>query len=137
LFGAPYIDIKPILVVLEGGRLPGAILRPAAFEPTSNKWARTLCQGFQIHITDPYKFKPYITTLKLIQAVRFHHRDRFEWKSGPYEYEFDRNPIDLIIGDKDIRKRLENFDDINDIEASWQSDLNAFIELSRKYHLYT
>ena len=137
LCGAPYIDIKKVSAVLKSDSLPGAILRPMAFEPTSNKWARTLCQGFQIHITDPYKFKPYMTTLKLIQAVRFHHRDRFEWKSGPYEYEFDRNPIDLIIGDKDIRQRLENFESIDEIEKSWQSDLNAFIELSRKYHLYT
>ncbi|MBL6972397.1 MAG: DUF1343 domain-containing protein, partial [Desulfobacterales bacterium] len=63
--------------------------------------------------------------------------DRFEWKSPPYEYEFDRNPIDLIIGDKDIRKRLENFESIDEIEKSWQGDLNAFIELSKKYHLYT
>ncbi len=66
----------------------------------------------------------------------FHHRDRFEWKSPLYEYEFDRNPIDLIIGDKDIRKRLENFESIDEIEKSWQGDLNAFIELSKKYQLY-
>lgn len=136
LFGAPYFDIKKVLAVLKGDRMPGAILRPAAFEPAFNKWQRKLCQGFQIHITDPYQFKPYITTLKLIQAVRFQHRDQFEWKPPPYEYEFDRLPIDLLIGDQEIRKRLENFDTIDEIEKSWQDDLNAFVELSKKYHLY-
>ena len=136
LLGAPYLDIKKVLAVLKGNRMPGAILRPVAFEPGFNKWARKLCQGFQIHITDPDQFKPYITTLKLIQAVKFHHRDQFEWKPPPYEYEFDRPPIDLLIGDRKIRQRLEQFDDIDDIETSWQDDLNAYVELSKKYHLY-
>jgi len=136
LFGAPFIDSEKILAVLNGGQLPGAVLRPVAFEPTFNKWKGKLCNGFQVHIIDPSIFKPYITTLKLIQAVRHCHRDRFEWMPPPYEYEFDRQPIDLIIGDKEIRRRLENNDPINDIEQSWQDDLNTFIELSRQYHLY-
>ena len=38
------------------------------------------------------------------------HRDHFEWKPPPYEYEFERLPIDLIIGDRGIRERLENLD---------------------------
>jgi len=136
LFGAPFVDINQLVAVLDGNKVPGAILRPAAFEPTSNKWASKLCYGFQIHITDPYRFKPYATTLKLMQAVKFYHRDQFQWKQPPYEYEYDRLPIDLIIGDKEIRQRLEQFDEIDDIEKSWQNNLDAFIDMSRKYHLY-
>jgi uncharacterized protein YbbC (DUF1343 family) len=136
LFGAPYFNLKKVLAVLKGDRMPGAILRPAAFEPAFNKWQGKLCRGFQIHITDPHQFQPYITALKLIQAVRFQHRDQFKWKPPPYEYEFDRLPIDLLIGDQEIRKRLENFDAIDEIEKSWQDDLSAFIAMSRKYHLY-
>jgi len=137
LFGAPFIDINQILAFLNGNKVPGAILRPVVFEPTANKWKRKPCYGFQIHITDPYRFKPYITTFKLMQAVKFYHRDQFQWKQPPYEYEYDKLPIDLIIGDKEIRQRLEQFDDIDDIEKSWQDDLDAFIDMSRKYHLYT
>jgi len=136
LFGAPYLDIKKVLSFLKDHRMPGAILRPVTFEPTFNKWQGKLCQGFQIHITDPNQFKPYITTLKLIQAVRFQHQDQFDWKPPPYEYEFDRLPIDLLIGDQEIRNRLENFDDIDEIEKSWQDDLKAFIAMSRKYYIY-
>jgi len=137
LFGAPFIDVNKIASAMGGNRLPGATLRPAVFEPTSGKWQRELCHGFQIHITDPSRFKPYITTLKLIQAVKLHHQDQFQWKPPPYEYEYNKLPIDLIMGDKDIRQRLENLDDIDKIESSWQNDLSAFIDLSRKYHLYT
>ena len=136
IFGAPFINTTLLLSHLGKNRLPGAILRPVVFEPTSNKYKGILCNGFQIHLTDPYAFKPYISTLKLLQAVIFHHKDQFRWKLPPYEYEFERHPIDLIIGDKDIRMRIEHLDNIDDIEKSWLDDLNGFIETSRKFHLY-
>jgi len=136
IFGAPFINTKLLLSTLGGNRLPGATLRPVVFEPISNKWKGSRCKGFQIHVTDPYKFKPYITTLRLLQAVIFHHKDRFHWKLPPYEYEFKRHPIDLIIGDKGIRRSIENFDEINNIENSWMDDLKGFMEISRKFHLY-
>jgi len=137
IFGAPFFNTKRLLSTLGGNRLPGATLRPAAFEPTFNKWSGSRCNGFQIHVTDPYEFKPYITTLKLLQAVIFHHNQMFQWKHPPYEYEFKRLPIDLIIGDKDIRQRIENLDEISAIEKSWLKNLEAFAETSRKFHLYT
>lgn len=136
IFGAPFINTKLLLSTLGGNRLPGATLRPVVFEPTSNKWKGSRCKGFQIHVTDPYEFKPYITTLRLLQAVIFHHKDRFHWKLPPYEYEFKRHPIDLIVGDKGIRRSIENFDEINNIENSWMDDLKGFMEISRKFHLY-
>lgn len=136
IFGAPFFNTKRLLSTLGGNRLPGATLRPAAFEPTFNKWSGSRCNGFQIHVTDPYEFKPYITTLKLLQAVIFHHNQMFQWKHPPYEYEFKRLPIDLIIGDKDIRQRIENLDEIYAIEKSWLKNLEAFAETSRRFHLY-
>jgi len=135
-FGAPYIDPKKILSTLGENRLPGAILRQTVFQPTSNKWKGRLCKGFQIHVTDHHEYKPYVTTLRLLQAVILHHRDQFKWKLPPYEYEFHRLPIDLIIGDRHIRRRVEKLDKIEDIEESWTEDLNTFIEISRKFRLY-
>jgi uncharacterized protein YbbC (DUF1343 family) len=136
IFGAPFIDTKRLLSHLGKNRPAGATFRPVVFEPTSNKFKETICKGFQIHVTDPYEFKPYITTLKLLQAVILHHKDQFRWKLPPYEYEFERHPIDLIIGNKRIRQRIEHLDNIDDIEKSWLDDLNGFIEISRKFHLY-
>ncbi len=136
IFGAPFMDTGKMLSTLGGNRLPGAVLRQTAFEPTSGKWGKNLCNGFQIHIADAYKYQPYITTLRLLQAVLLHHKDQFKWKSPPYEYEFARRPIDLIIGSADIRRRIENFDDIDEIAASWKRELDTFIEISREFHLY-
>jgi len=137
IFGAPFFNTKRLLSTLGGNVLPGIILRPVVFEPTFSKWSGSACNGFQLHITDPHEFKPYITTLKLLHAVIFHHKDMFQWKRTPYEYEFEKLPIDLIIGDKKIRQRIESLDDIYAIEKSWLKDLEAFAETSRRFHLYT
>jgi uncharacterized protein YbbC (DUF1343 family) len=136
IFGAPFIDTEFVLTSLARNQMPGATLRHIVFEPTSNKWKDTPCKGFQIHVTAPHIFKPYLTTLKLLQAVLFHHQNDFKWKPPPYEYEFNKKPIDLIIGDEKIRRRIEGFENIDTIEASWKEDLEAFKQISSKFHLY-
>lgn len=135
LFGAPYFKTDKILSNLNN-QISGAILRPTMFEPTSNKWQKIPCNGFQIHVTNPYEFSPYTTSLNLLQTVFLSHKDQFQWKPPPYEYEFNRLPIDLIIGDRSVRQRLENAESIDRIAASWQHGVEEFKEISKKYHLY-
>ena len=136
LFGAPFINTKNILSTLGRNKIPGVLLRQTVFEPTSNKWKNQSCTGFQIHITDPDKYKPFLTTLKLIQAVIVCHKDRFEFTSPPYEYEYSKLPIDLIIGDREIRRRIEKLEEIDKIEKSWENKLDDFKKISKKFHLY-
>ena len=45
-------------------------------------------------------------------------------------------PIDLILGDRDIRERLENLEPVEEIEADWQEELDRFIEISKEFQLY-
>ncbi|MFH2044977.1 MAG: DUF1343 domain-containing protein [Pseudomonadota bacterium] len=137
IFGAPFVETDKIISFLGGNKLPGAILRPVAFEPTSNKWQGELCRGFQIHVTDPIKYKPYYSSLKLLQAVFQCYRNYFEWKLPPYEYEFEKYPIDLITGNPEIRSAIENNADIEDIEKSWKVELEQYLDISCKYHLYS
>jgi uncharacterized protein YbbC (DUF1343 family) len=54
----------------------------------------------------------------------------------PYEYEFERLPIDIITGDEVIRKGLEQGRDLDDLEASWQEELKRFLVISKQYLLY-
>ena len=136
IFGAPFINTGKIISALGGNRLPGIILRPVAFEPTSNKWQGERCEGFQIHITDPVKYKPYFSTLKLLHAVYLYHGNEFRWKSPPYEYEFDKYPVDLITGNPSIRAAIEKTDQIDEIEKTWQTELEEYLHISRKYYLY-
>ena len=136
LFGAPYIIPEKILSAIKPEFVPGIILREVLFEPTANKWQAQACKGFQIHVTDPNEFRPYQTSLHLLQAVILHHRTAFKWKQPPYEYDTQRLPIDLIIGDRSIRERLENLESIDQIIESWQPKLNEFKGISRGFYLY-
>ena len=122
--------------VLGDGPLPGIVLRPVAFEPTANKYNGSLCKGFQIHVCDESAYAPYATSLRLLQAVLACHADAFQWKSPPYEYEFEKLPIDLIVGDRTVREQVENLVPLDSIIASWQTDLETFRNISRKYYLY-
>ncbi len=135
-FGAPFLDPTRILDVMGGRDAGGAILRPIEFEPTSNKWQGEICRGFQIHVTDARRFRPYATSLRLLRAVMQCHPDRFAWKSPPYEYEYERLPIDLILGDSRIRERLAAGEAVESLEAEWQTEIEAFDTLRRRYLLY-
>lgn len=136
IFGAPYLVSKRFASGLAKLQIPGVILRPITFEPTSNKWAGQPCNGYQIHVTDATAYRPYITSLKLLQEVIRHHGEDFQWKRPPYEYEFERRPIDLIIGDRNVRQRIEIGDNVDDIASEWQKDLEVFAIQSREIRLY-
>ena len=136
IFGAPFIDPRKILEAL-GNRHPvGAVLRPVTFEPTANKWQGRVCRGFQIHVTDPAAYQPFGTTLALLQAVMTSHPQDFQWKPPPYEYENERLPMDLILGDQALRKRLSAMEPIDDIVDSWRQELEAYDDMRQKYFLY-
>ena len=136
LFGAPFINTDNFLSTLGGNKIPGGLLRQTVFEPTSNKWKNQSCTGFQIHITDPDKYRPYITTLRLLRAVIACHKDRFEFKPPPYEYEYNKLPIDLIIGDREIRRCIEKLEEVDKIEKSWKNKLDDFKKIRSKFYLY-
>ena len=111
-------------------------MRPIEFEPTANKWQGETCRGFQIHVTDPLAYRPLRTSLMLLQAVIHHHGDQFNWKMPPYEYEYERMPIDLILGNGDVRRQLEAMTPVSDMEAAWQNDLDQFETARRSVFLY-
>ncbi len=136
LFGAPFFDVPRLQETVPHESLSGVHLRPLAFEPISNKWTGRLCHGFQLHIVDLQRYKPYRTTLALLQAVVSRHPQAFHWKRPPYEYEFEKRPFDLITGDPAVRKAVEGMEPLEDLEKTWREDLRAFQELRRTCLLY-
>ena len=136
LFGAPFVEPLRVIDTLDPAATEGVFLRPTVFEPTANKWSGQPCKGFQMHVTDPQRFAPYAVTLSLIQSLIRNHGEQFEWKPPPYEYEYDRRPIDLIIGDKQVRRRLEALEPLDKLTASWQDGLDEFVAISKDYYLH-
>ena len=136
LCGAPYINNRDVIKYLEKTPLPGCVLRPLVFEPTSGKWSGKGCNGFQIHVTNPENYRPYRTTLALLQAFIHLYPEQFSYKDPPYEYEFERLPMDLILGDQQVRIALEEGVDIIELEHTWVDELKGFEELRRSVFLY-
>ena len=137
LCGAPFFEPGPLLDrARQLAELPGCLLRPLMFEPTSNKWAGQTCAGFHIHVTEPAAFRPYRTSLALLQAAIQLYPEQLRYKEPPYEYEFTRLPLDLILGDTAIRAGLEQGAAIADLEAAWQTGLDDFDRLRQEVLLY-
>lgn len=126
LFGAPFLDTGQLLDRIDATLLAGVTLRPAAFEPTANKWSDQLCRGFQLHVTDPTAYAAYPLSLALYQAIRQIHADRFAYKQPPYEYEYERLPMDLILGDRSVRRDIESGVPVLQLAAHWKSRLQEY-----------
>ncbi|NNK13433.1 MAG: DUF1343 domain-containing protein [Desulfofustis sp.] len=136
LVGAPYWEIERIQHLLSKDVLDGCLLRPVLFEPTSGKWAGRTCRGFQVHVLDRHVFKPYRTSLALYQTVFSLYNEEFGYKKPPYEYEFEMLPMDLILGNRSLRKQIEAGVPITELEQQWQPELEQFIEKRKPYLLY-
>ena len=136
LCGAPFIDPYQLNRKVQQWKLLGIFVRVVFFQPTFNIWQNEVCGGLQIHLTDSKIFKPYVTALAIVQDIISLYPGHFSWREPPYEYEREKMPVDLIIGDKDLREGIEQQKDINELENSWQKELEDFKKIAQRYFLY-
>ncbi len=136
IFGAPFIHPGTIVRLLREFRLPGVVFRPLSFQPTFQKHAGLLCGGAQIHVTDREKFRPFRTGAAVLKAVHNTYPRDFSWKQPPYEYEEVKMPIDILAGSSRLRKDIESWKDLKDMESWWKDELKGFEKIRRKYLLY-
>ena len=121
---------------LNARRLPGVHFRPAVFEPTFQKHARTTCGGCQIHVTDRRRFLPVLTGVALIEAIRAEAPTAFAWRPPPYEYEHDKQPIDILAGSPALREALDSGARAEQIAAGWPESHRAFLAAREACLLY-
>jgi uncharacterized protein YbbC (DUF1343 family) len=136
VFGAPFLDPQHILSSLGGAELPGAVLRPVAFEPMFHKWRFCTCRGLHIHVTRPDAYQSYETSLKLLQAILYQYPEAFQWRKPPYEYEWEKLPIDLIAGTDRIRAQLERLEPVEAMAGRWRRELEKYMRTAEAFHLY-
>ncbi len=97
-FGAPWLDAHDLCAKLNRAGLPGAVFREAYFQPTFHKYAGQLCGGAQIHVRNRRRFRPFATAVAILDQIRTHYARTFQWKEPPYEYEFHKAPIEILLG---------------------------------------
>jgi uncharacterized protein YbbC (DUF1343 family) len=134
--GAPWVDPETLVKRLEGLGLPGLRFRPLHFLPTFHKWANCLCGGVHLDVTDREAFKPFLTGLALVRLYRELGGEWFQWKRPPYEYEYRLLPFDILCGTDRIRRGLEAGASLEEMEASWQPELEAFADRRGEFLLY-
>jgi len=136
MFGAPFIHPWELVRELNFYTLPGVAFRPCYFQPTFHKFQGELCGGAQLHVTDRYGFKPYLTGIAILRAIRNLYPDHLAWKSPPYEYEYEKLPIDILCGTDSIRKQIDQQISLKKIEGGWRAGLEEFLGIRQNYLHY-
>ena len=124
--GAPDLDVVGLLQEMQSLAphwLAGCRLRPCWFEPTFNKHTGVLCAGFQVQVEDPAyynhdTFRPWRLFALTFKALRRLQPDYALWADFPYEYEFNRQAIDVINGNELLRRWVDD-------PAATPADLDA------------
>jgi uncharacterized protein YbbC (DUF1343 family) len=136
MIGAPFIGSRTYAARLNDLQLPGVWFRPAHFQPTFQKWGGQMCGGAQIHVLDREAFEPYLTGIAALSAARDLYPDEFKWRDPPYEYEYERLPIEILCGGRSIPEAIWTGTPMNRIRQSWQGDVSAFQRQRAPYLLY-
>lgn len=134
--GAPYIRPAELASRLNSVGLPGVTFRPAYFEPTFQKWGGVMCGGVQLHVRDRNSFEPYLTGITTISTIKAMCPDSFGWRQPPYEYEYEKLPIEILCGGRTVPDLMERGAGIQEIRESWRGDVAAFRKQRESYLLY-
>jgi uncharacterized protein YbbC (DUF1343 family) len=136
LIGAPWIDGEALADAMNARALPGVHFRPVFFEPTFHKHARETCGGCQVHVVDRDAFRPVRAAVELIAEFRRQDPQRFAWRKPPYEYELEKEPIDLLYGSDRLRAVVDAGSDVTALAAEWEPEEDRFRALRDPFLLY-
>ena len=147
MIGAPWIDANLLAKELNQSNLDGVYFRPIQFQPTFNKYEGQICNGIFIHATNRQQFDSILVYMTIIQKVihqtgvndaSYVKLDRFKatsaetelagfaWKQPPYEYEFNKLPIDILLGNGSLRQVLERQKPLTELREMWQESAKGF-----------
>ncbi|MEM8606722.1 MAG: DUF1343 domain-containing protein [Myxococcota bacterium] len=132
VWGGPEVDPNA-LASLE---IHGARLRPLEFTPTFQKHAGAICRGVQVHVTDPWVFRPYEAYLRLLEAALRSMPPERRWRTETYEFVSDRPAIDLLTGGPEFREAVDGGASLDDVWAAECEGAARFDDERRAFWLY-
>jgi uncharacterized protein YbbC (DUF1343 family) len=130
--GAPWIDAAALAERLQRCSLPGAKFRPTYFVPTASKWAGERCGGVHLHVTDVRAFRPVLTGVAILFAVRALWPERLAWLESRGRYS-----VDLLAGTDGLRLAIDRGEPPETIAAGWKEDEAAFHVTRAAVRLYS
>lgn len=136
LVGAPFIDNFKLAAELDALNLGGVTFIPAFFKPEFSKFSGEVCKGLQVHPHDVKIFSSFEVYYEIIRLVRNTYPAQFKWKEPPYEFEYERPPIDMICGSPLIRESIETNLPYRDLQPQIDQQLQTYIETIDDFRLY-
>ena len=137
IVGHPQIEPFSLLAKIQNelNAFEGFALRPVNFMPTFQKHQKISCGGFHIHPTNYQSFRPWKLGQFLCQKFR-QHLGQFEWFTGPYEYEFEKLPIDLINGTDKLRTWVEQLGTLEQLQEIELKNRDTYLNQRENILLY-
>ena len=89
-----------------------------------------------MHITDREAVRSVQAFALFIYNTKKLYPGFFAWKSPPYEYEYDRMPIDILWGSPKLREIVDGQGDINELFAKMEADETAFAKEREEFLIY-
>jgi uncharacterized protein YbbC (DUF1343 family) len=132
LWGAPGLDVGPLMEL----DLHGVTLRPIEFTPTFQKHAGRSCAGVQVHVTNPWVFRPYEAYLRMLAAVLPQLPVEERWRTEVYEFVSDRPAIDLLTGGSEFRTAVDQSAALDALLAAEARGAARFDDERRSVWLY-
>ena len=137
LVGAPWLDGHRLAAELRGANTPGALFRSASFRPMFQKHAAEPCSGVQVIVDDVETFRPFSTYLAILREARRQRPESFRWRTETYEFETERLAIDLLLGRPELKPMLESEAALEELERSWEKELEEFSKLRQRFLVYS
>ena len=127
--GAPWINAEKTARDLNALQLPGVEFQPIIFEPDTWLFRSKKVQAIFLHITDPIAFRPTRTEISILAHLVATYPE-FKIPKDRYER------FDQAMGTSTVREALLKGDSAREIWERWESDLEKFTEVRKKYLLY-
>ena len=132
--GAPFLNTKELIKMLNGFTIEGVRINPVKFTPKkipgkslNPKYEGIECSGIRISVTDKSKFKPVEFGVYLLYSIINIHKNKFIFKE---------NYFDKLAGSNQLRKGLLEGKNPSQIIKGWKNELEKFKLIRNKYLLY-
>jgi uncharacterized protein YbbC (DUF1343 family) len=123
--GAPWIDGRALASALNERELAGIRFYPVTFTPTSSKYAKEVCQGVFMVITNRAQLQPVRVGLEIAAAL---------WKLHGEKYKMENT--DRLIGSRKDLERVRTGEDPARVASGWAAAEARWRLLRAKYLLY-
>ncbi|MFN0109914.1 MAG: exo-beta-N-acetylmuramidase NamZ domain-containing protein [Blastocatellia bacterium] len=125
LVGAPWMDGRKLAEALNAANLPGVRFVPVRFTPKASVHKDAECGGVNIIITDRSQFDSVLTGMELAAQVK---------KLFSKDFTVDR--FTRLLVNQKIYDAFRQGSDARALRQMWESDLDGFKAIRRKYLLY-